>query len=120
MGNIVSVWSSPPLVEGTNKTYQEYEEAYRKMRFKSRVEQAEFVDEVCNLNARNPEFLKKNFATEDIENPRFDEFDARSVGNLAFLAMHAPAPYRAMAQSLLNRYLYWEEEQETGQRIIPI
>lgn len=63
-------------------------------------EQSMFVDHICKENALDLEFLKDQFSTTEISD--FSRINITSIGNLAYVALHSPAPYNNIAKSQLN------------------
>lgn len=67
------------------------------------IEQSKFADAVCVENVNNPEILK----TIDDE-PNFKLWNATSIGNLAYIAIHCNGTfYRCRADELLSDFKKW-------------
>lgn len=74
-------------------------------------EQAEYADAVVRENAADPEYLRQQkFCDVDPEKVDYAAWNANSVGNCAWIALHAQQPkYQRKCLALLAGYKAYRE-----------
>ena len=85
----------------------------------------QFADVVTRDSFQALDFLEDNIP-EDVSayTPEiFDKFTITSVGNIAYIALHSPSPYKERAQALFQAWLpykteAWIERQLLEQKIL--
>ena len=74
--------------------------------FSDRLKQSRYADNVCKETVNEKGFVKKQLDgiinLNDVK--LFEQFNATTVGNLAYLTIHAPKKYRGKAEKLLVNY----------------
>ena len=80
--------------------------------FSTRERQARYADNICRETINNPRFVKEQMdsITDTNDQDLFKRFNTTSVGNLAFVALHAPKPYSSKAEEILSNYKAYVEE----------
>lgn len=77
------------------------------MLFWSWEDQAEYVDVVTkkHVDLLDKEFLKNQFDFEEVPDIQFHQVNATSIGNLAYVILHAPKKYAEKAQLILDHVI---------------
>lgn len=71
------------------------------------AKQAELVDQVCVAGVNDPEFVKDGL-TELFNKNAYPQWNSTSIGNCAFLAIHAPdETSRNEYKRGINEYFAW-------------
>ena len=66
-------------------------------------QQSAYADAITKRYAKNPHFLKKQFAFLDPETMDVSTAKTTSIGNVAYIAINGPAPYNDIAMKVLTR-----------------
>lgn len=70
---------------------------------------ADHADVVCQNACQNIAFLKDQFDNEIPSKKNFDVWNITAIGNFAYLALHAPEPYKTKYTQELNEYIKWRK-----------
>jgi hypothetical protein len=69
-------------------------------------EKSRYADAICRKYVDNVEFLKKQFSKPLIlDNDNIPLLNTGSLGNIAFLALNSPEPYKTFAKSRLEQIM---------------
>lgn len=74
-------------------------------------EQARYADGVCVANANSTEFHNRQLKHVRDRGPNYPVWNTCSVGNTAYMALHAPPEYREEYKQLLQGYFDWKNSQ---------
>lgn len=87
---------------GLNNSIEDLEEIKIKIFDYPVEEQARYADRVCMDNCKDLEFLAKEFSDSN-DDSWFENYNATSVGNLAYVALYAPEKrYKDVAKKQLD------------------
>lgn len=83
--------------------------------YKTAAEQAEYVDQICQHNATDPDFAEDQLETKFTP----EKWNITSLGNVAYMSLHAPTP-KLREQYELERQLFIEWKSSEHKRMILI
>jgi hypothetical protein len=82
-------------------------------------QQAEYADHICKQHATNKEFLR-NQIVQSRNNSNADEdfagWNRTSLANIAYLAIHAPNPFRGYYVALRTKFIAWKRQNPDANR----
>jgi len=103
MLNFIKRLLGKPDSHGLRFSLKKLQEMRSEIAFLPIEEQAQYADEICRLGAEDLEWLEEQFSMmEPCDHTLFDCMNTTSIGNIAYLALHAPSPYNQKATRILN------------------
>lgn len=109
MFELLKIFASLYFASMLNHNPEKLKKIKEEIAFFSLKEQAMYADQICVENALNEDFLRKCLADFDPhDQEQYARFNATSIGNAAYLALHAPlAEVRKQALSVIHGYQAW-------------
>lgn len=74
-------------------------------------DQARYADAICVANVNSTDFHNRQLKHVRDHGPNYSVWNTCSVGNTAYMALHAPPEYREEYRQLLQGYFDWKNSQ---------
>jgi hypothetical protein len=100
---------------GLNHSFSELDRVGRHIHTLPVEEQAQYADQWCQQKATDLAFASEQISTSEQEGPRYEMWNTTAVGNVAYLALHAPTEeLKSKYRNLLEGYCQWKADNDVS------